>query len=174
AVGRVKQLNAAIQVDYAVAHALKDLGRDGEALAQSAAVRPQAAEVTRLVRDLATRQAVKAAQVGDRLAAAWREREKELWLLLGGIAVVGLFLARWAMLSIHGPLSRLVTAAERFGSGDLRPVTGGEMPREFRVLAEAMQHMADALRRVVGEGAGEAGRRAGAGGGRGGRGERVA
>src|SRR5205823_5901909 len=76
AVSRLKQLNAAIQVDYAIAHALKDLGRDGEALAQSAAVRPQAAEVTRLVRDLASRQAVKAAQVADRLAAASREREK--------------------------------------------------------------------------------------------------
>ena len=164
AVGRLKQLNAAIQVDYAIAHALKDLGRDGEALAQSAAVRPQAAEVTRLVRDLATRQAVKAAQVADRLAAASREREKELWLLLGGIAVVGLFLARWAMLSIHGPLSRLVTAAERFGSGDLRPVTVGEMPREFRVLAEAMQHMADRLRRIVGEVAGESDRIAGSAG----------
>jgi len=164
AVGRLKQLNAAIQVDYAIAHALKDLGRDGEALAQSATVRPHAAEVTRLVRDLATRQAVKAAQVADRLAAASREREKELWLLLGGIAVVGLFLARWAMLSIHGPLSRLVTAAERFGSGDLRPVTVGEMPREFRVLADAMQHMADRLRRIVGEVVGESDRIAGSAG----------
>jgi len=146
AVGRLKQLNAAIQVDYAIAHALKDLGRDGEALAQSAAVRPHAAEVTRLVRDLATRQAVKAAQVADRLAAASREREKELWLLLGGIAVVGLFLARWAMLSIHGPLSRLVTAAERFG------------------LADAMQHMADRLRRIVGEVVRESDRIAGSAG----------
>jgi len=164
AVGRLKQLNAAIQVDYAIAHALKDLGRDGEALTQSAAVRPRAAEVTRLVRDLASRQAVKAAQVADRLAAASREREKELWLLLGGIAVVGLFLARWAMLSIHGPLSRLVTAAERFGSGDLRPVTVGEMPREFRVLADAMQRMADRLRRIVGEVVGESDRIAGSAG----------
>src|SRR5205814_1416860 len=142
------------QMRYAVA----------EELAESAAVRPQAAEVTRLVRDLATRQAVKAAQVADRLAAASREREKELWLLLGGIAVVGLFLARWAMLSIHGPLSRLVTAAERFGSGDLRPVTVGEMPREFRVLADAMQRMADRLRRIVGEVVGESDRIAGSAG----------
>ncbi|PYP18801.1 MAG: hypothetical protein DMD52_01145 [Gemmatimonadetes bacterium] len=164
AVSRLKQLNAAIQVDYSIAHALKDLGRDGEALARSAAVRPQAAEVTRLVRDLSSRQAVKAAQVADRLSAASREREKALWLLLGGIAVVGLFLARWAMLSVQGPLSRLVTAAERFGSGDLRPVTVGEMPREFRVLADAMQHMADRLRRIVGEVVGESDRIAGSAG----------
>src|SRR2546428_12766301 len=69
------------------------------------------------------------------------------------------------MLSIHGPLSRLVTAAERFGSGDLRPVTVGEMPREFRVLADAMQHMADRLRRIVGEVVGESDRIAGSAGG---------
>src|SRR5439155_691946 len=96
-----------------------------------------------------------AAQAADRLTAASKEREKALWLLLAAIAVIALLLARWALLSIQGPLSRLVTAAERFGGGDLRPVTVGEMPREFRVLAEAMQRMADRLRRIVGEVVGE-------------------
>jgi len=37
-----------------------------------------------------------------------------------------------------------VTAAERFGSGDLRPVTTGSMPREFQVLADAMRQMGNA------------------------------
>src|SRR2546430_17434380 len=46
AVGRLKQLNAAIQVDYAIAHALKDLGRGGEALGQAAARRSHAAEMS--------------------------------------------------------------------------------------------------------------------------------
>jgi len=145
AVTRLKHLHASIQVDYSIAHALKDLGRDHEALTQLAAVRADAAEVTRLARDFSSRQAAKAAQAADRLTAASKEREKGLWLLL----------ARWALLSIQGPLSRLVTAAERFGGGDLRPVTVGEMPREFRVLAEAMQRMADRLRRIVGEVVGE-------------------
>src|SRR5256712_7286617 len=68
------------------------------------------------------------------------------------------------MLSIHGPLNRLVTAAGRFGGGALRPVTVGEMPREVRVLADAMQHMADRLRRIVGEVVGESDRIAGSAG----------
>src|SRR3989454_8547196 len=46
-------------------------------------------------------------------------------------------LSRYTLQSVQGPLGRLVTAAERFGGGDLRPVTTGEMPREFRLLAEA-------------------------------------
>jgi methyl-accepting chemotaxis protein len=157
-VTKLKQLHASIQVDYAIAHALRDLGREREALARSAVARPQATEVTRLVRDLSSRQAVKATQAATRLAEASQDREKALWLLLTAIAVIGLFLARWALLSIQGPLSRLVTAAERFGSGDLRPVTVGQMPREFRVLADAMHQMADRLRRIVGAVASESDR----------------
>src|SRR3989454_12055631 len=63
-----------------------------------------------------------------------------------------------------GPLGRLVTAAERFGGGDLRPVTTGEMPREFRLLAEAMQRMGDRLRHIVGDVIGESDRIAGSAG----------
>src|SRR5206468_1005855 len=59
---------------------------------------------------------------------------------------------------------RLVTAAERFGAGDLRPVTTGRMPREFRVLADALQQMGDRLRRIVGEVITESDRIAGAAG----------
>jgi len=163
-VNKLKQLHASIQAGYSIAHALADLGREREAMAQSAAVRPQAAEVTRLVRDLSSRQAAKAVQAAARLAEASRDRETALWILLVGIALVGFFLARWALLSVQGPLSRLVTAAERFGSGDLRPVTVGDMPREFAVLAEAMQQMAQRLRRIVGEVIGESDRIAGSAG----------
>src|SRR5439155_1740491 len=56
-VTRIKQLQSSIQVDYALAHALKDLGRDREAAAQAAVVREPAQELTRLVRDLGARQA---------------------------------------------------------------------------------------------------------------------
>jgi len=163
-VNKLKQLHASIQAGYSIAHALADLGREREAMGQSAAVRPQAAEVTRLVRDLSSRQAAKAVQAAARLAEASRDRETALWILLVGIALVGFFLARWALLSVQGPLSRLVTAAERFGSGDLRPVTVGDMPREFAVLAEAMQQMAQRLRRIVGEVIGESDRIAGSAG----------
>src|SRR5881396_939426 len=116
-VNRVKQLHAAIQTEYSIAHALRDLGRDQEAAARAAAVRPQAAELTRLVRDLSQRQAQKAAK-----------------------------------------------SAQRFGAGDLRPVTTGEMPREFRVLADAIQQMGNRLRQIVGDVIGESDRIAGAAG----------
>ena len=163
-VNRVKQLHAAIQTEYSVAHALRDLGRDQEAVARAATVRPQAAELTRLVRDLSGRQAQKAARAAERLAADASGRESKLWAFVVALVLAGFFLSRYTLQAVHGPLSRLITAAERFGAGDLRPVTTGEMPREFRVLADAMQRMGDRLRHIVGDVIGESDRIAGSAG----------
>src|SRR5256886_5312703 len=150
-VNRVKQLHAAIQTEYSLAHALRDLGRDQEAAAPAAAVRPQAAELTRLVRDISRRQAQKAAKSAERLTANAADVDRKLWVFVGTLVLLGFFLSRYTVQSVHGPLGRLVTAAERFGAGDLRPVTTGEMPREFRVLADAIQQMGDRLRQIVGD-----------------------
>src|SRR5260370_7276925 len=163
-VNRVKQLHAAIQTEYSIAHALRDLGRDQEAAARAAAVRPQAADLTRLVRDLSQRQAQKAAKAAERLSADAVDRERKLWVFVVALVIAGFFLSRYTVQSVHGPLGRLVTAAERFGAGDLRPVTTGEMPREFRVLADAIQHMGNRLRQIVGDVIGESDRIAGAAG----------
>jgi len=155
-VNRIKQLEAEIHVNYALAHANLDLGRTHEAQTLAAGVRPQVTELTRLVRDLSGRQSDKAAVVGERLASMARQREILLWLVLIATAfvgaVVGVFTLRW----VEGPLVRLVTAAERFGSGDLRPVTTGRMPREFQVLADAMRQMGERLRGIVSEVVGSA------------------
>jgi len=157
-INRLKQLHAAIQTEYSIAHALRDLGRDQEAVARASAVRPQATELTRLVRDLSRRQAQKAAKTAARLTADAGARERNLWVLVVALVVAGLFLSRYTLQSVQGPLDRLVTAAERFGAGDLRPVTTGDMPREFRVLADAVQRMGDRLRQIVGEVIGESDR----------------
>ena len=157
-INRLKQLHAAIQTEYSIAHALRDLGRDQEAVARASTVRPQATELTRLVRDLSRRQAQKAAKTAARLTADAGARERNLWVLVVALVVAGLFLSRYTLQSVQGPLDRLVTAAERFGAGDLRPVTTGDMPREFRVLADAMQRMGDRLRQIVGDVIGESDR----------------
>src|SRR3989442_12420510 len=154
--------------------ALGGLPPAANAAARAAAVRPQAAELTRLVRDLSQRQAQKAAKAAQRLSADAADRERKLWVFVVALVIAGFFLSRYTVQSVHGPLGRLVTAAERFGAGDLRPVTTGEMPREFRVLADAIQQMGDRLRRIVGEGIGESDRIAGAAGGLSAGGERPA
>src|SRR3989440_2834291 len=101
-VNRVKQLHAAIQTEYSIAHALRDLGRDQEAAARAAAVRPQAAELTRLVRDLSQRQAQKAAKVAQRLSADAADRERKLWVFVVALVIAGFFLSRYTVQSVHG------------------------------------------------------------------------
>jgi methyl-accepting chemotaxis protein len=157
-VNRIKQLQAAIHVDYSLAHANLDLGRARESQALATTVRPQVSELTRLVRDLSARQSDKAAVVGRRLSALSRQREILLWLVLIATAAVGALVGVYTLRWVEGPLVRLVTAAERFGSGDLRPVTTGHMPREFQVLADAMRLMGERLRGIVSEVVGSADR----------------
>jgi len=155
-VNRIKQLQSDIHVDYSLAHADLDLGRTQQAQALAVGARPQVTELTRLVRDLSARQSDKAAVVGQRLAALARQREIVLWLVLIATALVGGFVGMFTLRWVEGPLVRLVTAAERFGSGDLRPVTTGRMPREFQVLADAMRVMGERLRGIVSEVVGSA------------------
>jgi len=155
-VNRIKQLQSDIHVDYSLAHADLDLGRTQQAQTLAVGVRPQVTELTRLVRDLSARQSDKAGVVGQRLGALARQREIVLWLVLIATTLVGGFLGMFTLRWVEGPLVRLVTAAERFGSGDLRPVTTGRMPREFQVLADAMRVMGERLRGIVAEVVGSA------------------
>jgi methyl-accepting chemotaxis protein len=163
-VSRLKQLQASIQVDYALAHALFDLGRAARARAQAATVREAAAELMRLVRDLSTRQAAKAAASADRLNRQARRQEFTLAGVLLIVVMGGVLGSMRTLQAVQVPLGRLVTAAERFGAGDLRPVTTGRMPRELRVLSDALRGMGDRLRGVVGDVVSESDRIAGSAG----------
>jgi len=158
AVVQIKLLQAAIQVDYALAHALKDLGRDQQAVARTASVRAPASDLLRLVRELSNRQGDKAAQAADRLGALAARRELFLWVVFAIALVAGILIAWFTLQAVEGPLGRLVTAAERFGAGDMRPVTTGRMPTEFRILADAMRTMGERLRGIVREVVGESDR----------------
>ncbi len=155
---RIKRSQSAIQVEYALAHALRDLGRTGEALTRTSAVQSSVGELTQIVRGLSARQSEKAGQAADRLALLARRRELFLWLVLAVFVALGGVTTMLTVRSVEGPLARLVTAAERFGAGDLRPVTSGAMPQEFQVLANALREMAERLRGIVREVIGESDR----------------
>ena len=149
AINRIRQLQGSIEVGYAMAHALRDLGRDAEARVRATAVLDPAAELTRLVRTLTAELAQGARRAQQGLAAQTGRWEVYLYLGLVIAAVATVLAGYWTLQAVEGPLGRIVVAAERFGEADLRPVTTGRMPREIQVLADAMRQMGDRLRGIV-------------------------
>jgi methyl-accepting chemotaxis protein len=148
-VNRIKLLESSIQVEYALAHAQRDLGRTAEAQARTNGIHASVNDLVQLVRGLSARQSEKAAQAADRLALLAGRRELFLWLVLAVFLVLAAGASVLTLRSVEGPLARLITAAERFGAGDLRPVSSGAMPREFQALAHGLRDMAERLRGIV-------------------------
>jgi len=142
---------ARLEVIYSTAHALRDLGRDEEAfrLAQTAAGATDA--VVTSVRQLSADQA----QHSSARATASLSRAGLLRKVVFIVAALALALGIWGAWSVvqqvDRQLARLISAADRFGGGDLRPVQLGQMPAELARLAHALDDMATRLRGVVGE-----------------------
>ena len=150
AINQLADEQAAVEVQYAVAHALADLGRGAEARTTADRTRGPADALTRDVRNLVGTLSERALQSTDLIQRDSKKRE--FWLIVGlGLAVlVGVGFTSWIVNSVRTPLKRLVAAADRFGEGDLRAVQLGAMPVELALLAGAMDTMGARLRQVLG------------------------
>jgi len=95
-------------------------------------------------------QEVGAAARDLRLNAASEQRRKIIWLLFAAALVLGVASAVATVRAVVLPLRRLVRATERVGSGDLRPIDVGAMPKELGLLAAAVTRMSEGLRGIVG------------------------
>jgi len=96
--------------------------------------------------------AVQEAAATDRDAAleqASDRRRNVVWLLFVAALILGVASAVMTVRAVVDPLQRLVRATERVGSGDLRPIDVGPMPRELGLLAAAVQKMSEGLRGIV-------------------------
>jgi len=149
ALNRVEASQAQMEVAYAEAHALRDLGQHALALARASKARAPAESLIADVRSLTSRQQQR---VGTRIEALRQragQREALVWLLFASAIVLGVGTAFVTVRSIDGPLQHLIDAARRFGEGDLRPTELGEMPAELATLARAMGQMGAKLRGVI-------------------------
>jgi len=147
---KIADEQAVIEVSYAMAHALADLGRDTEARLYADQARAPADTLVADVRALSRSQSARAMIRIQALKDDSGQRERNVWALFGLALILGVATTLYTVRTVDRPLSRLVGAAERFGGGDLRPVTLGEMPTELGRLAAAMDEMAARLRGVVG------------------------
>ena len=148
-VNQVADNQAKIEVAYAMAHALTDLGRPDEARHYAELARSPSDTLLRDVRALSLAQTSRSMGRAADLGRQADQRRQMLWLLFFISLVIGGSIVFWTVRMVDRPLSQLVGAVERFGGGDLRPVRLGGMPTELERLSRAMDDMGSRLRTVV-------------------------
>jgi methyl-accepting chemotaxis protein len=140
---------SAIEVRYALAHRLVDLGRLDQAETSEQRGR---ADVTELLASIQRFGEVKAARVAiatQALARAATRQTRVLVGLLSAAALLGLVVVVLTVGGVSAPLRALVGHAQRLSRGDLTARVSTAMPREFRILAEAMNQTGHSLSQIV-------------------------
>ena len=146
---QIAATQADLEVTYATAHALADLGRADQAQLHSVRAGSGTDSLIAAVQQLSRQQT---SHVGERARATKAQADFHQKLLLFG-AFLALAVVSTAAVTVtrivDRQMSSLIGAADRFGSGDLRALRLGVMPDELARLAEAMDRMATRLREVV-------------------------
>lgn len=140
---------SSIEVQYARAHRLADLGRHDRAVNEANNARDN---VTRLIADVQVLDELKARNVETASAKLKRDAEQRtLWVLIimGVAAILGLVVVFTTIRWIARPMNRLTSQARALSSGDFSMQTNDELPLEFRELADAMNTAGASLSRVV-------------------------
>jgi methyl-accepting chemotaxis protein len=148
-VNKIASNQAQLEVNYAMAHALADLGRVEDAKREAERARAPSDTLLGDVRALALAQTNRSLVRANELRREAQQRRSLLWLLFCASLALGAITSVQTVRWVDLPLRRLVGAADRFGAGDLRRVQLGKMPTELEQLARAMDSMAGRLRGVV-------------------------
>jgi methyl-accepting chemotaxis protein len=149
---RIGGLQAQVEVRYAYAHALADLGRVEAALAAAQGARGPADQLVSETRTISASQAERSEATAARLATTSSRRLTVVVVVLVLTILGGIGGAIWFYRWVDRPIRELLEAARRFGEGDLRPIAGGgtRMPAELAALSGAMDRVGTRLRTMVG------------------------
>ena len=138
-----------IEVAFALAHRLTDLGRTADAGEQEAVTRPRVRTLLADVQLLGQLKARKVQVAADALHADAARRATALILLIS-LAVLGAIIIVWLTVRwIERPLRLLGAHARALSEGNLTVRTNARMPGEFQALALAMNATAESLANVV-------------------------
>jgi len=140
---------SSIETQYAMAHRLADLGRREESDRAAGTARNMVDTLTRDLDKLALLQSRVVAEASRALRVDVERRAMWMLVAIAVSVVLGLMVVFSTVNWISQPMRRLVTHARALSSGNFGARTEGEMPGEFRELAEAMNGTADSLARVV-------------------------
>ena len=140
---------ARVEASFALSHRLTDLGRLDEAHAEAQRARKM---VPGLLEQLTGLEHSRAQQLAA-MSADLRGHATARSRLLVSVIIVATLLAIMIVVrtgrAVGRPLRLLVKHAIQLSHGDLQQRTEGEMPGEFRTLADAMNHATMALSRIA-------------------------
>jgi methyl-accepting chemotaxis protein len=140
---------SAIEVRYALAHRLVDLGRIRDAEAVGERGRGAATDLLASIQRFGQVKAERVARATRALARETTRQTRVLVGLLSVAALLGLVVVALTVGGVSAPLRALVGHAQRLSRGDLTARVGTDMPREFRILAEAMNQTGHSLSQIV-------------------------
>ena len=148
-VNKIADNQAQIEVAYATAHALNDLGRTDDARRVADQARAPSDTLLGDVRALSLAQTTRSMARAADLQRQAEQRRQTLWILFFASFVIAVWIAFFTVRMVDRPLTMLIGSAERFGAGDLRPLRLGAMPSELERLSRAMDEAGGRLRKVV-------------------------
>jgi methyl-accepting chemotaxis protein len=140
---------SAMEVQFALAHRLSDLGRTDEARRIAGRAQDSIENLLTSIERLSQIKAKKVEAAQRDVVAETQRRSLWLLLLLGGAVVLAVVVVRYTVRRISEPLELLVGHAQRLSEGDLTSRADAEMPGEFSILALAMNQTGESLSRVV-------------------------
>ena len=138
-----------IEIRYATAHRLIDLGREQAARALAARARVVVTSLLADVENLSTLEAAKVAAASSQLREENDRRARLLVVAIALAVVLAFVIVMNTVRSISEPLTHLVAHARELSNGNLSVRTTDQFAGEFRDLASAMNSTAESLSRVV-------------------------
>jgi methyl-accepting chemotaxis protein len=140
---------SAMEVKYAAAHRLADLGRADAARRLANSAHADIDDLLGNIDRLGEIKANKVATAKEHLANDAQRRSAYLLSLIGLAVALALLVVMYTVRKIGEPLDVLVRHARRLSQGDLGSRVDATMPGEFNILALAMNQTAESLSRVV-------------------------
>ena len=138
-----------IEVHYARAHRLSDLGRRDPASSEGRLARTGVDSLLDDVRQLASIKGRNVDAASLKLRRDADQRGTWVLIIMGVAVLLGLIVVFSTVSWIAGPLRQLTQQARALSAGDFTKRVVGDLPGEFRELAEAMNSTSGSLSRVV-------------------------
>jgi len=140
---------ARVEASFALSHRLTDLGRLDEAHAEAQKARKMVPGLLEQLTGLEHSRAQQLASMSQELRGQATDRSRLLVFVIVFATLIAIMIVIRTGRAVGRPLRLLVKHAIQLSHGDLQQRTEGEMPGEFRTLADAMNHATMALSRIA-------------------------